>query len=141
MRNLFAFVLVGLLAISGATLGSENSAFAKAKSVTIDTENGPLRGISQAGENQFLGIPYATPPVGTLRWMPPQPRGKCMGSLMRLDSEACVRNWALTRPRSSGKKTAFFSISSHQMGIPITRTNRETTGMACRSWSGFMAAV
>jgi para-nitrobenzyl esterase len=81
MKNLYAFAVVGLLAISGATLGSENSAFAKTKSVTIVTENGPVRGISQAGEKQFLGIPYAAPPVDTLRWMPPKPLGKWHGLL------------------------------------------------------------
>jgi para-nitrobenzyl esterase len=81
MRKLFALAIVGLLAICGATLCSEVTAFASTKYVTVVTESGPLRGISQSGEHRFLGIPYAAPPVGALRWMPPQPRGKWQGLL------------------------------------------------------------
>ncbi|HEY0527674.1 MAG TPA: carboxylesterase family protein [Gemmatimonadaceae bacterium] len=39
--------------------------------VKIDT--GTLEGIDTAGVSIFRGIPYATPPVGSLRWRPPQP--------------------------------------------------------------------
>src|ERR1700681_1132107 len=47
--------------------------------VTIDT--GTLEGIvdSASGVNVFRGIPYAAPPVGPLRWRPPQPAAHWTG--------------------------------------------------------------
>src|SRR5271166_4490673 len=39
------------------------------------TESGLVIGQKTNGVNTFLGIPYATPPVGSLRWRPPKPYG------------------------------------------------------------------
>jgi para-nitrobenzyl esterase len=41
--------------------------------VIVNTKSGKLEGFSKNGLHIFKGIPYATPPVGELRWMPPRP--------------------------------------------------------------------
>jgi para-nitrobenzyl esterase len=40
---------------------------------TATVENGPLQGAVVDGVPVFKNIPYAAPPVGELRWRPPQP--------------------------------------------------------------------
>lgn len=44
-----------------------------AASLVVQTEDGPVRGNVAIGVENFLDIPYAAPPVGELRWSPPQP--------------------------------------------------------------------
>ncbi|WP_134486013.1 carboxylesterase/lipase family protein [Methylocella tundrae] len=39
----------------------------------VETKEGPVKGLLVNGVAEFLGIPYATPPLGKLRWMPPKP--------------------------------------------------------------------
>jgi para-nitrobenzyl esterase len=43
------------------------------KETVVHTRSGSIEGIYQDKEYVFKGIPFAAPPVGNLRWLPPQP--------------------------------------------------------------------
>ena len=47
---------------------------------TASTRTGRVEGIDQNGLMVFKGIPYAAPPVGALRWMPPRPAAAWSGT-------------------------------------------------------------
>ncbi len=47
----------------------------------VMTESGLVEGQVQEGLHVFKGIPYAAPPVGNLRWQPPQPPLQWTGPL------------------------------------------------------------
>jgi para-nitrobenzyl esterase len=47
--------------------------------LVVHTTDGAVTGKTTGTTNEFLGIPYAAPPVGQLRWQPPQPAAPWKG--------------------------------------------------------------
>lgn len=66
--------LAAVLLLAGTANADDNGQVVK-------TANGPVSGTVSSTGRQFLGIPYAAPPVGALRWKPP----------------AAPQNWTATR--------------------------------------------
>ena len=43
------------------------------KDVIVTTTAGKIKGYQEDGIHYFKVIPYAAPPIGDLRWLPPRP--------------------------------------------------------------------
>src|SRR6185437_8601514 len=79
-----AAVLITAAACTGATANTSptsnpsrsygtNAGATNSGGLVVATADGAVRGKTVAATDEYLGIPYAAPPVGALRWQPPKP--------------------------------------------------------------------
>src|SRR5271170_4416071 len=76
-RGLLGVAMTAIL-LAGLFIHS-SSARAEQASLTVKTKTGKVMGKADGTVRAFLGIPYAQPPVGPLRWRPPVPAAKWKG--------------------------------------------------------------
>jgi para-nitrobenzyl esterase len=63
-RGLACSIAIGLSLATASTSNGQES-------LVVSTEAGSVRGTTRNNADVFLGLPYAAPPVGDLRWAPP----------------------------------------------------------------------
>lgn len=75
MNRYFYFIALGFVTLMGVQAHGQALSDNRAK-----TANGTLEGITEpSGIRSFKGIPFAAPPIGELRWKPPQPAANWQG--------------------------------------------------------------
>ena len=60
-------------------LAAVSSDLAGADNLVVNTSAGALRGFAINSTRLFLGVPYAEPPTGPLRWRAPRPKAGWSG--------------------------------------------------------------
>jgi para-nitrobenzyl esterase len=75
------------------------------------TRDGVVEGFSAGGVDKFLGIPYAAPPVGSLRWRSPQPPARWRGARSATAlPPACPQLANSNGPRSENEDCLYLSV-------------------------------
>jgi para-nitrobenzyl esterase len=73
-------ILIAIAAVALALVpGGAAAAGGHSARPIAETDRGLVRGAVAGAMTEFLGVPYAAPPVGELRWRPPQPHARWAG--------------------------------------------------------------
>jgi len=103
------------------------SAPAMAQTVTpmVKTDKGSVQGLKQDGVDAFLGIRYAAPPLGELRFMPPRPPEAWTGIADATGPGApCMQLYSASGPNES-------DVTRAMQGIFPTSTEAKTDNEDC----------
>lgn len=73
MNGSFVGAALGFVAVAFALAGCGGGGSGPADPTVAQTQQGAVKGTAANGVVQFLGLPYAAPPTGALRWRPPAP--------------------------------------------------------------------
>ena len=99
-----------LLALTALPLSAPEAAGA-ARGPVVTTETGKLRGVTKSSVDSFRGIPYAAPPVGSLRWAPPRPAPSWKGVREAVTyGSTCPAAASSNGPRSEAEDCLFVNV-------------------------------
>lgn len=121
-RSIWQVPLALALALAGhGRLHTEPASFAP----EVTTNAGVVEGLRSGNGTTFLGVPYAAPPVGDLRWEPPRPPRAWSGIRKAVQfSPACPQLPARWLPYPAWSENCLYlniwtpKLSSHA-GLPV----------------------
>ncbi|HEV2783772.1 MAG TPA: carboxylesterase family protein, partial [Actinophytocola sp.] len=77
------------------------------------TDRGPVRGVVAGDYRLFQGIPFAAPPVGELRWRPPQPPAPWRDPLdATAPRGACAQPGSFGRPETFNEDCLYLNVTT-----------------------------
>jgi para-nitrobenzyl esterase len=85
MKRIYRAVFCAVLAVAACAAAVDTGASAATattgsqRAPVVPTEGGAVRGTTVDGTHAFLGLPYAAPPTGRLRWRAPEPAARWQG--------------------------------------------------------------
>ncbi|HLW71029.1 MAG TPA: carboxylesterase/lipase family protein [Candidatus Binataceae bacterium] len=124
----FACAVLVSAAIFCALLTSAPANATISNPLIVTTKNGRVRGALVGGVREFLGVPYATAPTGTLRWQPTQPPANWPGILQTLQFGSACPQLAATGVEFGDENCLFLNVY-----IPPS-TGRSRTGLPVMVW-------
>ena len=128
-------LVLGFAAICACTLGPVATASAETSypEPFASTRSGVVLGTTVNGVDEFLGIPYAQPPVGPLRWLPPEAFGKFTGGTF----EATQFGSECTQPGPIGSEDCLFlnvyTPTGAEPGNAVEQAGDETAAASKKS--------
>jgi para-nitrobenzyl esterase len=114
-------VLVASAGVGARSARADTSTTSCASGTDVTTSSGPVCGLTVNGTNEWLGIPYAAPPVGSLRWEPPQPPAPWTTTLQATQfGSECTQG--ATSPPSGSENCLFVNVwapADGSTGLPV----------------------
>jgi para-nitrobenzyl esterase len=78
-KSFNALWLIAAILLTSASAQEANTSKPEQASAVVRVDSGQLQGVKADCVISFKGIPFAAPPVGELRWRPPQPTPRWTG--------------------------------------------------------------
>jgi para-nitrobenzyl esterase len=121
-----ASVVAVLLALLLPSLSAQAAPAAPAgggHGLVVRTDRGLVQGKAAEGIDQWLGIPYAAPPVGALRWAAPRPAPRWTGIRQATSyGGRCAQLASGNGPRVDNEDCLYLNVyapSRHDHGLPV----------------------
>jgi para-nitrobenzyl esterase len=97
--------------VPAGVFGAPSASDGSKVGLIVTTDKGQVGGTVNGDIREFLGIPYAAPPVGDLRWQPAQPHARWHGVLDATQfGSPCPQVGGLFGPSSTNEDCLFLNV-------------------------------